>query len=82
MDLLPIVLVVVFFQVVVLQQPFPEVFDIVVGLIMVVLGLMFFIQGLEMGLFPVGESLSYALTKKGNLFGCCYLPFCWAFLPP
>jgi hypothetical protein len=56
----------VFFQVVVLRQPFPEVFDIVVGLIMVVLGLMFFIQGLEMGLFPVGESLSYALTKKGK----------------
>jgi hypothetical protein len=68
MDLLPIVLVVVFFQTVVLRQPFPEVFDIVVGLVMVVVGLMFFIQGLEMGLFPVGENLSQALTKKGSVF--------------
>lgn len=27
---------------------------------------MFFVQGLEMGLFPIGESMSYALTKMGK----------------
>lgn len=68
LDLLPIVVVVVFFQTLVLKQPFPDVFDIVLGLILVILGLMFFIQGLEMGLFPIGENLSFALTKKGSAF--------------
>jgi hypothetical protein len=68
LDLLPIVLVVSFFQIVVLKQPFPNLAEILVGLTLVVLGLMFFIEGLEMGLFPIGESLSFALTKKGSLF--------------
>ncbi len=67
-DLLPIIVVVSFFQIVVLQQPFPNLFDISVGLVFVVLGLMLFVEGLEMGLFPIGENLSYALVKKGSLF--------------
>lgn len=66
LDLLPIVLVVVFFQLIVLKQPFPNLFDTISGLLLVIVGLMFFVQGLEMGLFPVGENLSYALTKKGS----------------
>jgi uncharacterized membrane protein (DUF2068 family) len=32
------------------------------------MGLVFFIQGLEMGLFPIGENLSFSLTKKGSAF--------------
>jgi uncharacterized membrane protein (DUF2068 family) len=68
LDLLPIVLVVMFFQLIVLKQPFPNLFDTISGLLLVVFGLMFFVQGLEMGLFPVGENLSYALTKKGSAF--------------
>lgn len=67
-DLLPIIAVVSFFQIVVLQQPFPNLFDILVGLVFVVIGLMLFIEGLEMGLFPIGENLSYALASKGSLF--------------
>lgn len=68
LDLLPIVLVVIFFQLIVLKQPFPNLFDTISGLLLVIFGLMFFVQGLEMGLFPVGENLSYALTKKGSAF--------------
>jgi uncharacterized membrane protein (DUF2068 family) len=68
LDLLPIVLVVMFFQMIVLKQPFPNLFDTISGLLLVIFGLMLFVQGLEMGLFPVGENLSYALTKKGSAF--------------
>jgi len=68
LDLVPIILVVSFFQIVVLQQPFPNLFEIVVGLVFVVIGLMLFIEGLEIGLFPIGENLSQALVKKGSLF--------------
>ena len=67
-DLLPIIVVVSFFQIVVLQQPFPNLEEILVGLVFVVLGLMLFVEGLEIGLFPIGENLSYALAKKGSVF--------------
>jgi len=68
LDLLPIIVVVSFFQIVVLQQPFPNMFEVLVGLVFVVVGLMLFVEGLEQGLFPIGENLSYALVKKGSLF--------------
>ncbi|MEM6845211.1 MAG: DUF1538 domain-containing protein [Bacteroidota bacterium] len=67
-DLLPIIVVVVFFQTIVLQQPFPNMLETLVGLVFVVIGLMLFVEGLELGLFPIGENLSYALVKKGSLF--------------
>ena len=68
LDLLPIILVVLFFQSVVLRQPFPNLPEILMGLIFVVVGLMLFIEGLEIALFPIGENLSFALAKKGSLF--------------
>ena len=68
LDLLPIIFVVLFFQIVVLHQPFPNLTEILIGLIFVVVGLMLFVEGLELGLFPIGENLSYALAKKGSLF--------------
>jgi len=68
LDLLPIIVVVSFFQIVVLQQPFPNLFEILVGLVFVAVGLMLFVEGLEIGLFPIGENLSYELVIKGSLF--------------
>lgn len=68
LDLFPIIIVVSFFQIVVLQQPFPNLFDVLIGLFFVAVGLMLFVEGLEIGLFPIGENLSYALAKKGSLF--------------
>ena len=67
-DLAPIIAVVVFFQLVVLRQPFPDLFGVVVGLIFVILGLAFFVLGLEMGLFPIGEAMAEAFARKGSLF--------------
>lgn len=67
-DLLPIVVVVSFFQIVILQQPFPNLNEALIGLLFVVIGLMLFVEGLEIGLFPIGENISYALAKKGSLF--------------
>lgn len=67
-DLLPIILVVSFFQIVVLRQPFPNLVDMLVGVGFVVVGLMLFVEGLEIGLFPIGENLSYTLAKKGSAF--------------
>jgi hypothetical protein len=65
-DLAPIILVIAFFQLVVLQQPIPDLLDLLVGTVLVVMGLTFFIFGLEMGLFPIGESMAQAFAKKGS----------------
>jgi hypothetical protein len=66
-DLLPIFMVIVVFQLVVLRQPFPHVAEVLVGAVFVVVGLMFFVQGLEMGLFPIGEAMAHAFARKGSL---------------
>ena len=65
-DLAPIVLVIAFFQAVVLQQPFPNLGNVLIGLVCVVVGLALFIQGLESGLFPIGESIAEAFAHKGS----------------
>ncbi len=78
-DLLPIVLVLGFFQLVVLQQPIPNFGQILLGFFLVVLGLTFFIQGLEMGLFPIGESMAYAFAKKGSVFWLLTFAFALGF---
>ncbi len=65
-DLLPIVVVVAFFQLVVLRQPIPNVGDILYGAVLVVLGLTLFVRGLEMALFPIGENMAYDFLRKGS----------------
>lgn len=79
MNLIPIMGVVVFFQVLVLQQPFPAVGDILIGGLLVVIGLMLFVEGLEMGLFPIGEAMAYALARKGSLFWLILFAFALGF---
>jgi hypothetical protein len=66
-DLLPIVLVIAFFQVLVLGQPVPDLLNMIFGLLLVLLGLTLFVRGLEMGLFPLGESMAHAFARKGSL---------------
>ena len=67
-DLLPIIIVIGFFQLVVLQQPVPQLGQILAGGIMVLLGLTLFVQGLQMALFPLGEEMAYSFVRKGNLW--------------
>lgn len=78
-DLLPIVVVVSFFQLVILRQPFPNLPEVLIGLFFVVIGLMLFIEGLEIGLFPIGENISYDLVKKGSLFWLLLFSFLLGF---
>lgn len=78
-DLLPIVAVIAFFQLAVLQEPLPHIFSILTGLVLVVFGLTFFIFGLEMGLFPIGESMAQAFARKGSVFWLLIFAFCLGF---
>ncbi len=78
-DLLPIILVILFFQFAVLRQPMPDIGQILLGVVFVVLGLTFFIHGLEQGLFPIGESMAGAFARKGSLFWLIAFAFCLGF---
>lgn len=78
-DLMPIVLVIAFFQVIVLQQPVPDLFNILLGTLLVVVGLTLFIIGLEMGLFPIGEAMAHAFARKGSAFWLLTFAFALGF---
>jgi hypothetical protein len=78
-DLLPIVLVVIFFHFVVLGQSAEHLLQYITGLFLVVLGLTFFIFGLEQGLFPIGESMAHAFAKKGSIFWLLIFAFSLGF---
>lgn len=78
-DLLPIILVITFFQLAVLQQPIPNFGEIAVGIVFVVVGLTLFVHGLNMGLFPIGETMAYAFASKGSLLWLLLFAFSLGF---
>jgi|TARA_R110000796_G_scaffold14381_28_gene46944 hypothetical protein len=78
-DLIPIILVVSFFEIFVLHQAPAELGSILIGVVFIVLGLTFFVFGLEMGLFPIGESLAEALARKGSVFWLVIFSFSLGF---
>jgi hypothetical protein len=78
-DLLPIVLVVAVFQLAVIRQPMPNLFDLLLGLLFVVIGLSLFVKGLEMGLFPIGQSMAHAFARRGSLIWLLLFAFALGF---
>jgi hypothetical protein len=65
-DVAPILIVIFFFQYVIIQKPVAHMHKIITGIVLVILGLYAFIVGLEMGLFPIGETIAFQLTSMGN----------------
>jgi hypothetical protein len=78
-DLAPIILVIAFFQLAVLQQPIPDLMGLLGGTLLVTLGLTLFVYGLEMGLFPIGESMAQAFARKGSVFWLLVFAFTLGF---
>jgi len=65
---MPIIIVISVFQAFVIRQPVDDLMSLVGGGLLVVAGLAFFIFGLRLALFPVGESLAHSLAGKGSVF--------------
>lgn len=63
LDVLPIVALILFFQLVVVRQPIPRLRSVLIGLAHVILGLTLFLIGLEKALFPLGESMAQQLAN-------------------
>ena len=67
-DLAPIVLVIAFFQYFILKAPLDDAANLIGGAMLVLAGLTMFVYGLELALFPIGESLAFDLARKGSVF--------------
>ncbi len=67
------------FQLAVLQVPIPNFGEIALGILFVVIGLTLFVQGLNMGLFPIGETMTYSFASKGNIFWLLLFAFALGF---
>lgn len=68
-DILPIILVLGFFQIVAIRKTIPHLKQKLVGLVLVVLGLGIFIVGLEQCVFPIGTQMAHQLTDLLFLAG-------------
>ena len=73
--LLPLALYLVFFQLFLLRQPVMEATTISIGLVAVILGLMFFMEGIKQGLMPFGEIIGNTLPKKVGLGTVLFIAF-------
>ena len=78
-DLLPIIVVIAFFQFFVLKQPIPNLVGLLVGTVFVIMGLSIFIRGLNMALFPLGEALAYDFARKGSVLWLLLFAFALGF---
>ena len=68
LDVAPLLGVIIFFQLVVIGSPFENPIELAAGFTLVVFGLFIFMRGLDMGLFPLGESMAFAFAAKGNIW--------------
>lgn len=68
-DVLPIIALIIGFQMFVLRQTIPRLGRVTVGLIYVIVGLALFLVGLEMALFPLGKTMAAQLSNPEFLTG-------------
>ena len=68
-DVLPITLIIVFFQVLVIRRPLPNPRRLFIGFAYVLVGLSLFLVGLEKALFPLGRLMAGQLTDPEFIRG-------------
>jgi len=68
-DVLPIIILIVGFQLLVLRQPIPHLPRLIVGGVYVVIGLALFLAGLEKALFPLGNIMATQLSDPAFIYG-------------
>ena len=74
-DLAPLVLVISFFQFVIVQKSIDNLSETLFGIFFVLIGLTLFIRGLELALFPLGENLAHAFAHKKNILLLLFFAF-------
>lgn len=67
-DVLPIATIIFGFQFFVIRKPIPNLKRTLVGFLYVLIGLSFFLQGLEQALFPLGKLMAAQLTAPDFIY--------------
>lgn len=67
-NLIPILLIIVGFQLFVFQSVPENVISICIGFFIVIIGVTFFLMGLEIGIFPLGNNLSSEFLERKSIF--------------
>ncbi|MFW5450124.1 MAG: DUF1538 domain-containing protein [Methylophagaceae bacterium] len=67
-DVIPIAAIIFGFQLLVIRKPIPHLRKVLVGFFYVLIGLTFFLQGLEQALFPLGKLMATQLTDPSFIF--------------
>lgn len=73
-DVLPIAVVLIGFQLLVLRRRIPDLRRVLLGFVYVIVGLAFFLKGLEQALFPLGKLMAAQLTAPEFVFGSSQNP--------
>ncbi len=68
-DVLPIAAIIFGFQLFILRKPIPNLKKIITGFVLVLLGLGFFLEGLQAALFPLGKLMAQQLTDPSFIAG-------------
>ena len=68
-DVLPIIILITFFQLFILRQSIPHLRRLIVGGFYVVIGLALFLAGLEKALFPLGKIMAAQLSDPVFIYG-------------
>jgi hypothetical protein len=67
-DVLPIAIVIFGFQLLVIRKSIPHLKKVMFGFFYVLIGLVFFLQGLEQALFPLGKLMAAQLTDPAFIY--------------
>lgn len=76
---LPITVVVLLLQVFFVSMPWSQFLRFVIGAVMILFGLVFFLQGVKIGLLPMGEAVGAELPKRGSMFFLLFFAFVLGF---
>jgi hypothetical protein len=67
-DVVPIAVIIFGFQLFVIRKAIPNLKKVLIGFFYVLIGLVFFLQGLEQALFPLGKLMASQLTDPAFIF--------------
>lgn len=79
-DVAPVVVLILFYQLVILRKPLPNPKKIFLGIILVIFGLTMFLIGLEYALFPIGNSMAEQLSSPKFVTGTFWYSYYWIYL--
>ncbi|QGG46979.1 DUF1538 domain-containing protein [Heliorestis convoluta] len=77
---IPVIVVVFLLQVFVVSMPTSVFLQFLIGAAMVMAGLVLFLQGVQIGLLPMGEAIGAELPNRGSIFFLVFAAFMLGFV--